>query len=72
MSKRTIGADGRDELPEHRPGWFAVTVKDSNRLQVGYAYAQPGERFKIGEDGRLIPVVMIPVDRPKAEGQVER
>jgi hypothetical protein len=67
VSKRTIGADGLDELPEHRPGWFAVTVKDSNGLQAGYAYAQPGERFKVGEDGRLIPVVMIPVDKPPTQ-----
>ena len=71
MSKRTIGADGLDELPEHRPGWFGVTVKDSNGLQVGYAYAQQGERFQLGKDGRLIPVVMIPVDKPQTEGQVQ-
>jgi len=67
VSKRTIGADGRDELPEHRPGWFAVTVRDGNGLQVGYAYAQQGERFKLGADGRLIPVVMIPVDKPPTQ-----
>ncbi len=67
MSKRTIGADGLDELLEHRPGWFAVTVKDSNGLQVGYAYAQQGERFQLGKDGRLIPVVMIPVDKPPTQ-----
>ena len=67
MSKRVIGADGLDELPEHRPGWFAVTVKDSSGLQVGYAYAQQGERFKLGADGRLIPVVMIPVDKPPTQ-----
>ena len=67
MSKRTIGPDGRDELPEHRPGWFAVTVKDSNGLQAGYAYAQAGERFQLGKDGRLIPVVMIPVDKPPTQ-----
>ncbi len=61
MSKRTIGADGLDELPEHRPGWFAVTVKDSNGLQVGYAYAQqgearPGDCFMLTDNGELIPV----------------
>ena len=67
MSKRTIGADGLDELLEHRPGWFAVTVKDSNGLQVGYAYAQQGERLQLGKDGRLIPVVMIPVDKPPTQ-----
>jgi hypothetical protein len=67
VSKRTIGADGLDELLEHRPGWFAVTVKDSNGLQVGYAYAQQGERFQLGKDGRLIPVVMIPVDKPPTQ-----
>ncbi len=67
MSKRTIGADGLDELLEHRPGWFAVTVKDSNGLQVGYAYAQQGERFQLGKDGRLIPFVMIPVDKPPTQ-----
>ena len=45
--------------------------KDSSGLQVGYAYAQQGERFKLGADGRLIPVVMIPVDKPQTEGQVQ-
>lgn len=56
MSKRTIGPDGRDELPEHRPGWFAVYVRDGNAMQTGYAYAQAGERFELGKDGRLIPI----------------
>lgn len=56
MSKRTIGADGLDELPRYRLGWFAVTVKDGNGLLVGYAYATHGERFELGKDGRLIPV----------------
>ena len=67
VSKRTIGADGRDELPERRPGWFSVTVKDDGGLQVGYTYARRGERFEVGEGGRLIPV-----DKQQAEGQVER
>jgi hypothetical protein len=47
---------------DHRPGWFAVTVKDSNGLQVGYAYARKGEQFEVGEGGRLIPV-----DKPPTE-----
>ena len=73
MSKRTIGADGLDELLEHRPGWFAVTVKDSNGLQVGYAYARWGECFQLGRNGRLIPVpvqnqaAVIPVDKPPTQ-----
>lgn len=56
MSKRTIGADGLDELPRYRPGWFAVTVKDGSGLLVGYAYAQHGKRFELGNDGKLIPI----------------
>ena len=73
MSKRTIGPDGRDELPEHRPGWFAVTVKDGSGLQVGYAYARWGECFQLGRNGRLIPVpvqnqaAVIPVDKPPTQ-----
>lgn len=63
MSKRTIGADGLDELPRPRPGWFVVTVKDSEGMQVGYAYAHSGERFELSDDGQLIRVAMIPVDR---------
>ena len=75
MSKRTIGADGLDELPNPQPGWFTVTVKDSSGLQAGYAYARWGECFQLGKDGRLIPVpvqnqtAVVPVDKTQAEGQ---
>jgi hypothetical protein len=62
MSKRTIGPDGRDELPEHRPGWFAVYVRDGNAMQTGYAYAQAGECFMVGTGGTLIPI-----DKPAAK-----
>jgi len=50
-----------------------VTVKDSNGLQVGYAYARWGECFQLGRNGRLIPVpvqnqaAVIPVDKPPTQ-----
>lgn len=87
MAKRTIDHSGRDvprkldespdESPKQKPGSFTVTVKDSNGIQVGCAYARWGECFQLGRYGRLIPVpgqnqaAVIPRDS-LTEGQVQR